>query len=55
MSDVSAKKLRDYFKRKLVTVVVVMAAEAETVVVVVELLKYKPTKCRHFFIISIMF
>ena len=55
MSDVSAKKLRDNFKRKLVTVVVVVAAEAELVVVVVELLQYKPTKCTHFFINSIMF
>ena len=35
LSDVFAKKLRDYFNRKLVTVVVVMGAEAELVVVVV--------------------
>jgi len=32
-----------------------MAAEAEIVLVVVELLQYKPIKCTHFFIISIMF
>jgi len=55
MSDVSAKKLRGYFKKKLVTVVVVIVAEAELVVVAVELLQYKPIKCPHFFINSIMF
>jgi len=53
MSEVSAKKLRDCFKRKLVTVVVVTAEEAElVVVVVVELLQYKPIKCTKFFINS---
>jgi len=57
MSDVSGKKLRGYFKWKVVTLVVVMAAEKElvVVVVVVELLQYTPIKCTHFFINLIMF
>jgi hypothetical protein len=49
------EEISDYFKRKLVTVVVVMAAEVELVLVLVELLQYKPTRCTHLCIITIMF